>query len=456
MDTEGPYAKLTIFLIVLALIILNALINMIFSSLTSLNHQKLRDMVENGDEKAKDVLKISQDQQRLMLSQNFQDAVLSIFTMAYLLLNIQESLRRFLNRESDFMQILIIIFMIIVFVVIKRIFANMIPQRIGIRNPYIISKKTAGFAKFILFLTKPFVSFVNKSTNLIMNVFGIESKAIEKEVTAEQIKSIVQVGEDQGVLRPLESKMINSIMEFDDVWAEEIMTARPEVFMIDIKDRDRKYLDEFIKLKHSRIPVYDDEVDNILGIIYTKDYLLEAIDVGIASVDIRKLIKPAFFVPEKIETDKLFSQMQKDHTHMAILIDEYGGFSGIVTMEDLVEEIVGDMDDTFDKDLPDIRTSTKGSYIVKGSTSIKDLNDILGLDIDEENDQYDTVGGFIIDKLGFIPDDDCDQAVNYKDYEFKILYIEDTRIKIVRIKKLNKSDQNLDENIKKTEKNTTN
>ncbi|MDU1315451.1 hemolysin family protein [Anaerococcus hydrogenalis] len=456
MDTEGPYAKLTIFLIVLALIILNALINMIFSSLTSLNHQKLRDMVENGDEKAKDVLKISQDQQRLMLSQNFQDAVLSIFTMAYLLLNIQESLRRFLNRESDFMQILIIIFMIIVFVVIKRIFANMIPQRIGIRNPYIISKKTAGFAKFILFLTKPFVSFVNKSTNLIMNVFGIESKAIEKEVTAEQIKSIVQVGEDQGVLRPLESKMINSIMEFDDVWAEEIMTARPEVFMIDIKDRDRKYLDEFIKLKHSRIPVYDEEVDNILGIIYTKDYLLEAIDVGIASVDIRKLIKPAFFVPEKIETDKLFSQMQKDHTHMAILIDEYGGFSGLVTMEDLVEEIVGDMDDTFDKDLPDIRTSTKGSYIVKGSTSIKDLNDILGLDIDEENDQYDTVGGFIIDKLGFIPDDDCDQAVNYKDYEFKILYIEDTRIKIVRIKKLNKSDQNLDENIKKTEKNTTN
>ena len=448
MDTEGPYAKLTIFLIVLALIILNALINMIFSSLTSLNHQKLRDMVENGDEKAKDVLKISQDQQRLMLSQNFQDAVLSIFTMAYLLLNIQESLRRILNRESDFMQILIIIFMIIVFVVIKRIFANMIPQRIGIRNPYIISKKTAGFAKFILFLTKPFVSFVNKSTNLIMNVFGIESKAIEKEVTAEQIKSIVQVGEDQGVLRPLESKMINSIMEFDDVWAEEIMTARPEVFMIDIKDRDRKYLDEFIKLKHSRIPVYDEEVDNILGIIYTKDYLLEAIDVGIASVDIRKLIKPAFFVPEKIETDKLFSQMQKDHTHMAILIDEYGGFSGLVTMEDLVEEIVGDMDDTFDKDLPDIRTSTKGSYIVKGSTSIKDLNDILGLDIDEENDQYDTVGGFIIDKLGFIPDDDCDQAVIYKDYEFKILYIEDTRIKIVRIKKINKSDQNMDENIK--------
>ena len=436
MDTEGPYANLIIFLIVLALILLNAFVNMIFSSLTSLNHQKLREMVENGDSKAKDVLILSQDQQRLMQSQNFQDGVLSIITIAFLLLNIKDSLKNFLNRESDFMQMLIMILMVIVFVVIKRIFANMIPQRIGIRNPYTISKKTRGFAKLILFLTRPFVSFINKITNIIMNIFGIESKAIEKEVTAEQIKSIVQVGEDQGVLRPLESKMIHSIMEFDDVWAEEIMTARPEVFMIDIKDRERKYLDEFIKLKHSRIPVYDEEVDNILGIIYTKDYLLEALDVGIASVDIRKLIKPAFFVPEKIEIDKLFSQMQKDHTHMAILIDEYGGFSGLVTMEDLVEEIVGDMDDTFDKDLPDIRSSTKGSYIVKGSTSIKDLNEFLGLDIDEENDQYDTVGGFIIDKLGFIPDEGCEKAVIYKDYEFKILYIEETRIKIVRIKKI--------------------
>ena len=436
MDTEGPYANLIIFLIVLALILLNALVNMIFSSLTSLNHQKLREMVENGDSKAKDVLILSQDQQRLMQSQNFQDGVLSIITIAFLLLNIKDSLKNFLNRESDFMQMLIMILMVIVFVVIKRIFANMIPQRIGIRNPYTISKKTRGFAKLILFLTRPFVSFINKITNIIMNIFGIESKAIEKEVTAEQIKSIVQVGEDQGVLRPLESKMIHSIMEFDDVWAEEIMTARPEVFMIDIKDRERKYLDEFIKLKHSRIPVYDEEVDNILGIIYTKDYLLEALDVGIASVDIRKLIKPAFFVPEKIEIDKLFSQMQKDHTHMAILIDEYGGFSGLVTMEDLVEEIVGDMDDTFDKDLPDIRSSTKDSYIVKGSTSIKDLNEFLGLDIDEENDQYDTVGGFIIDKLGFIPDEGCEKAVIYKDYESKILYIEETRIKIVRIKKI--------------------
>ena len=441
MDTEGPYANLIIFLIVLALILLNALVNMIFSSLTSLNHQKLREMVENGDSKAKDVLILSQDQQRLMQSQNFQDGVLSIITIAFLLLNIKDSLKNFLNRESDFMQMLIMILMVIVFVVIKRIFANMIPQRIGIRNPYTISKKTRGFAKLILFLTRPFVSFINKITNIIMNIFGIESKAIEKEVTAEQIKSIVQVGEDQGVLRPLESKMIHSIMEFDDVWAEEIMTARPEVFMIDIKDRERKYLDEFIKLKHSRIPVYDEEVDNILGIIYTKDYLLEALDVGIASIDIRKLIKPSFFVPEKIEIDKLFSQMQKDHTHMAVLIDEYGGFSGLVTMEDLVEEIVGDMDDTFDKDLPDIRSSTKGSYIVKGSTSIKDLNEFLGLDIDEENDQYDTVGGFIIDKLGFIPDEGCEKAVIYKDYEFKILYIEETRIKIVRIKKIKNPDK---------------
>lgn len=435
MDTEGPYHNLTIILITVLLILINALVNVIFSALTSLNHEKIKDKIENGDEYAKDILKISQDQQRLMQTQSFQDTALSIISMAYLLLNIDTSLRIFLDSKSSFMQFVIIIFMVVIFVVIKRIFANMIAQRIGIRNPYYIAQKSITLARFVLFISRPFVSLVNKITNILMSIFGIESKVIEKEVTTEQIKSIVQVGQDQGVLRAFESKMINSIMEFEDVWAEEVMTARPEVFMIDIKDRQRKYLDEFIKLKHSRIPVYDDEVDNILGIIYTKDYLLEAIEVGIRSVDIRKLIKPAFFVPEKIEIDKLFQKMQKDHTHMAILIDEYGGFSGVVTMEDLVEEIVGDMDDTYDKDLPDIRSSKKGSYIVKGSTSIKDINEILDIDIDENDDQYDTVGGFIIDKLGFIPDDGTENAIVYKGYEFRILYIEETRIKIVRIKK---------------------
>lgn len=437
MDSGEPYTSLIIIIVVLILLLINAIINMVFSAYTSLNPEKLALMEERGDTRAGAVLKISKNQQRLIETKNFQDTVLAIITMAYLLLNISLSLEKFLNRESNFIKLVIMFFMVVVFVVVKMIFTNMIPQRIAIKYSYTIAEKTRGFASLILIINKPFVGLVSKLTNLIMKVFGIESRAIEMEVTSEQIKSIVQVGEDQGVLRPLESKMINSIMEFDDVWADEIMTARPEVFMIDIMDKERKYLDEFIKLKHSRIPVYEENLDNVLGIIYTKDYLLEACTVGIKSVDIRKLIKPAFFVPEKIETDKLFSQMQKDHTHMALLIDEYGGFSGLVTMEDLVEEIVGDMDDTYDKDLPDIRTSTKGSYIVKGSTSIKDLNEILDIDIDEDDDQYDTVGGFIIDKLGFVPDDAMEESVKYKGYEFKILYIEETRIKIVRIKKIN-------------------
>ena len=269
-----------------------------------------------------------------------------------------------------------------------------------------------------------------------MKIFGIEAKIIQKQVTAEQIKSIIQIGEDQGILRPMESKMIHSIMNFDDLLAEEVMTARPDVFMIDINDEEKSFIDEFIKMKHARIPVYESELDNILGILYTKDYLLKAAKVGLKNVDISKLIKPAYFAPDKIETDKLFSKMQKDHIHMAVLIDEYGGFSGVVTIEDLIEEIVGDLDDSYDRDTPEIMENERNVFVVKASVSIKDLNEKIGIDIDEENESYDSLGGFIIDRLGYIPEEGSNVSLSYNGFEIKILYIEDRRIKACRIRKL--------------------
>ena len=236
--------------------------------------------------------------------------------------------------------------------------------------------------------------------------------------------------------------MIHSIMAFDDLLAEEIMTARTDVFMIDINDKDKEYLEEFVKIKHARIPVYDGEVDNILGIVYTKDFLLEATKVGLRNVEIKEIIRPAYFAPDKIETDKLFSDMQKKHIHMAILIDEYGGFSGVVTMEDLIEEIVGDIDDSYDYDIPEIKENGRDVFVVKASVSIKDLNEKINIGIDEDNENYDSLGGFIIDRLGYIPEEDSKLSFDYNGYEIKILYIEDNRIKAVRIRKLkNKEDK---------------
>ena len=433
----GPYFTLKNAAIIILLIILNAIIRAVHTSLISLNSNRLKEIYEEeGDNKTKSLLKIISDQDKLNQSFDLIDMIISFVIITYFISRLPYD-HILEGRMSTY-----IVLSIIIFAIIKIIFIDKIPKRIGVRNPMQLAMATNFLSRLILGITAPFVKFTNAVTNFFMNIFGIEAKAVEKEVTSEQIRSIVQVGENQGIIRPMESRMINSIMGFDDLIAEEIMTARTDVFMIDVNDTEKTWLDEFCKIKHSRIPVYEDEVDNILGIIFTKDYLLEASRVGIKNVHLRSLIKPAYFAPDKIETDKLFSDMQIKRIHMAVLIDEYGGFAGVVTIDDLLEEIVGDLDEG-ESYIHEFRENRQGVYVVKASMSIKDLNEKIPIEIDEENENYDSLGGFIIDRLGYIPDAGENVSFNYNGYEIKILYIEDNRIKACRIRKLKEENQEI-------------
>ncbi len=435
MET-GPYHGLITTLSIILLLIINGVFTAIHTGLISLNTSKLEEDSLDGDEKAGSVLKILSNQDRLNQSFEIANIIFSLLTIAYFAKRLREVSLDGYFWGGILSERWVTIVAIVVYTILKLIFVDKIPQRIGVRFPMEITKRATGLTKLIMIITRPIVAFTTAVTNLFMNIFGIEAKNIQKQVTGEQIKSIVQIGEDQGILRPMESKMIHSIMAFDDLLAEEIMTARTDVFMIDINDKDKEYLEEFVKIKHARIPVYDEEVDNILGIVYTKDFLLEATKVGLRNVEIKQILRPAYFAPDKIETDKLFSDMQKKHIHMAILIDEYGGFSGVVTMEDLIEEIVGDIDDSYDYDIPEIKENGRDVFVVKASVGIKDLNEKINIDIDEDNENYDSLGGFIIDRLGYIPEEDSKLSFDYNGYEIKILYIEDNRIKAVRVRKL--------------------
>lgn len=443
MET-GPYHSLITTLSIILLLFINGVFTAIHTGLISLNTSKLEEDSLNGDEKAGSVLKILSNQDRLNQSFEIANIIFSLLTIAYFAKRLREVSSDGYFWGGILSERWVTIVAIVVYTILKLIFVDKIPQRIGVRFPMEITKRATGITKLIMVLTRPIVAFTTAVTNLFMNIFGIEAKNIQKQVTGEQIKSIVQIGEDQGILRPMESKMIHSIMAFDDLLAEEIMTARTDVFMIDINDKDKEYLEEFVKIKHARIPVYDGEVDNILGIVYTKDFLLEATKVGLKNVEIKEILRPAYFAPDKIETDKLFSDMQKKHIHMAILIDEYGGFSGVVTMEDLIEEIVGDIDDSYDYDIPEIKENGRDVFVVKASIGIKDLNEKINIDIDEDNENYDSLGGFIIDRLGYIPEEDSKLSFDYNGYEIKILYIEDNRIKAVRIRKLKNKEEKED------------
>ena len=203
--------------------------------------------------------------------------------------------------------------------------------------------------------------------------------------------------------------------------------------MIDLEDPIEDYLAEMMELKYSRIPVYDGDVDDILGILYLKDFLLEAYKVGFKNVNIKKILRPAYYIPERKNINDLFNELQEKKMHMAILIDEYGGFSGIVTMEDLIEEIVGDIDDEYDHDEPDIMKIDDNTYVAKGVISVKEFNSNVGSELDDDSEEYDTLGGFLIDLIGYIPDDGDKVKVEYENLEFNIEEVNEKRIQVVRI-----------------------
>lgn len=226
--------------------------------------------------------------------------------------------------------------------------------------------------------------------------------------------------------------MINSIFALDDKLAYEIMTPRTDVFVIDIEDPPEEYVDDLMKLRYSRIPVCQGETDNIIGILNIKDYLIQAWEKGFESVDIASILRAPYFVPETKNIDALLFELQKMKQQIAILIDEYGGFSGIVTMEDIIEQVVGDIDDEYDEEEEIIDKVDDHIYLVDGDVSLEDLDEELGIDLTSETSE--TIGGFLIDMLGEIPDEnDVGRIIEFENYQFKIMAIQDRRIERVKI-----------------------
>lgn len=254
-----------------------------------------------------------------------------------------------------------------------------------------------------------------------------------KNDVEEEVMSILEEGQGNGEIREEGKKMINAIFAFDDKLAHEIMTPRTDVFMIDIQDPIDEFIEDLMRLQYSRIPVCDGDSDNIIGILHVKDYMIKAYQDGFENVDIRSILRKAYFVPETKKIDTLFFELQKTKQHIAILIDEYGGFAGIVTMEDIIEEVMGDIDDEYDEEETEIVKVDENTYIIDGNTDLDDINDELGLELVSENSE--TLGGFIIELLGDLPDEEEkeDKVIEYENLVFKIESVKDRRIEKVKL-----------------------
>ena len=313
------------------------------------------------------------------------------------------------------------------------------PRKIALQHAEAIAEKTLAFDDAAATILRPVTWTLMLIADILLRIFRQKTKVDDGEFSEEEVMSMLEVGQETGVIKEEGKKMINSIFAFDDKLAYEVMTPRTDVFLIDIEDQPDEYLDDLMTLRHSRIPVCEGETDNIIGILNIKDYLIKAREDGFDAVDIKSILRKAYFVPETKNIDSLFFELQKTKQQIAILIDEYGGFSGIVTMEDIIEQVMGDIDDEYDEEEEIIDKIDDNTYLVDGDVSLDDLDEEIGVNLESESSE--TIGGFIIDILGEIPDEsDVGRIIEFENYQFKIMAIGERRIERVKIYILEKDD----------------
>ena len=441
MDPEPATSIIWKLVLLFALIIVNAFFAMSEIAIISLNDNKLRAMADDGHEKAKKVLKLIESPSVFLSTIQIGVTLAGFLTSASAAQSFSEPLANLLSGWLNLGEVapawLGAISMILVTVIISYfslVLGELAPKRIAMQKSEEISFKVVGILLFIKSAMKPFVAFLSFSTNLVVRLLGFDPYADESSVTEEEIRMLVDAGEEKGVIEESQKEMINNIFEFDDIYAADVMTHRTELECVEINDD----LEDIIKIAmnagYSRIPVFEDEIDNIRGIIYVKD-LLKYIGKSVPqSFKISKIMREAYFIPESKRCGDLFNEMTEKHLQMVIVSDEYGSTAGIVTMEDLLESIVGNMQDEYDNEEEDIQQIDKNLFYFDGMTDIEEVNEVLGIDIPEG--EYDTIGGFIMSELGRIPQEDENPVIETDTFRFTVEEMEERRIEKVKAERL--------------------
>ncbi len=317
---------------------------------------------------------------------------------------------------------------ILAMTILVLIFGEVTPKRFALSH----SEKVAFFAAFpvkvLEFLFSPARFFLNKIVNSVIKGLGVKVKHDNSEVTEEEIRHLLHVSKKQGVVKRKEKDMIDNILEFKELNAADIMTPRINVTALDITEPNDIIAKKMKDGQYSRFPVYVHTLDNIVGILHSKEFLLEP------GITVKTFIKKPFFVPESMRIDDLLQALQRKRTHMAVVTDEYGVTSGVVTIEDVLEEIVGEIRDELDVEFPKIRKLDKNSYEVDGSTHIDEVNEEIDLGI--ETDEVDTIGGYFVLMIGKIPQ--AGDMIEVGGYILKIRGVSKNRITILNIEKNNK------------------
>ena len=415
-------------IILVILILVNAFFAATEISFISLNDAKIEKKVKEGDKKAKQISKMLKNPSKFLATiqigitlAGFLSSAFASDTFAEKLAPVLYSLVPSIPLETWKGISIVIITIILSYFTL--VFGELVPKRLGMKYHEKFANFTIGIIRAISIFTAPFVKLLTISTNIISKIFGVGENE-EEIVTEEEIRMMVDVGEEKGSIDEEEKELINNVFEFNDKVVSDIMTHRKDIFAIEISDDISKKLSEIDEYKYSRIPVYEETIDEIKGVIYVKD-ILKYVN-STKKIKIKDIMRDAYFVSENKLINELFKELQKNKKQIAIVLDEYGGTAGLVSMEDILEELVGNIFDEYDEIENEYEKLDENTYKLSGSITISELKKILEVDIPEG--EYDTLSGYLTKELGRIPLDDEKPVIETESVTYKIEDYEDKRI----------------------------
>ncbi|MFZ5946045.1 MAG: hemolysin family protein [Bacillota bacterium] len=384
MDINTTVQGIFLFL----LLILSAFFSSIETAMFSLNKVRIMNTAEGGNKAAKLIMEMLEEPNRLIATILIGNNIVNIGASALATsLAIELFGSKGVGIATGVMTFLVLVF------------GEVTPKTFAAQNAEKWAMSTIKIIKFLSFVFLPIIKVMGVITNFLIKITG-STEDKDPFITEDELKLLVNVGQEEGLIAESEREMINSIFEFDDTLVREIMTPRIDIIAIDAEQSFSQVVITAIDAGHSRIPVFEETIDNIIGIIYAKD-LLKTINKDFTNIEIRKLMRPAYYIPESKKVRDLLAELRQAKVHMAIVLDEYGGTAGLVTIEDVIEEIIGDIQDEFDIEEESIVMLSDGAILADARASIYDINDSLNIDLPD--DEFETISGLVFHLLGHVP-----------------------------------------------------
>ena len=445
---DDPGSIILKLLLLFVLVIINAFFAMSEIAIISLNDNVVDKQAEDGNKKAKKVKKLTENPSNFLSTIQIGVTLAGFLTSASASSSFAAGLTEKLVSlgtpiPANVINGISVVLITVIMSYFSLVFGELAPKRMAMQKPEKIAYSVVGILLVVKTITAPFVKVLSASTNLIVRLCGFDPNANEESVTEEEIRMMVDVGQEKGVIEDIQKEMIDNIFDFDDIDVSDIMTHRTDMFAVEDTDSLEQVVSISIEHGYSRIPVFHEDPDNIIGIVYIKD-LLKYISSSLPKDKGPKdVMREAYYVPFSKSCGALFNEMCEKHMQMAVVVDEYGGTAGIVTMEDLLEAIVGNIQDEYDNEDEEIVEVSENVFTIDGTAYIEEVNELVG-DIIPEGD-YDTLGGFLISRLGYLPKDGDMTEVEFENLKFTILNVEDRRIGKIRVEITPKEETDGDE-----------